>query len=416
MVENKELLEKLKSLLSYKKSKTFYAEKLGITTEEVDELLKEIRGKESTNFVQMEGWNDIPVEYTTSSTNTDYQSIVNIEKGTLQSSVTCDFEPKSPEELASLHKVDLTKYKISSYWTKQKGEKFTSSLLCTLIKPSEFSPEQFAEFLKEYKSPKITFPISEGNSRNSVYVEISLMDFHLDKKTLDGETLQQKKSSYLKVLKELVDSVSLYPVAAYIFTISSDFFQTDSYNNTTTKGTPVDTDVSFDTAYEEGFDLLVKAISMLRYRGESVHVIHVPGNHDRTKSFYLAHALELYFKNDGYIRFDRSAENRKYAIAGNTFLGYHHGDCKIDDLPLIFATDNKTSGLFGQCKYREIHTGDKHYYLTKEIKGVRVQQVPSLSGTDRWHEDNNFINNIRAGLAFVYHPTKGKIAEFESRI
>jgi hypothetical protein len=42
--------------------------------------------------------------------------------------------------------------------------------------------------------------------------------------------------------------------------------------------------------------------------------------------------------------------------------------------------------------------------------------MPSLSGTDRWHSDNNYVNNIRAGIATVYHPIKGRIAEFESRI
>jgi hypothetical protein len=54
--------------------------------------------------------------------------------------------------------------------------------------------------------------------------------------------------------------------------------------------------------------------------------------------------------------------------------------------------------------------------MAKEIKGVRIQQMPSLSGTDRWHYDNNYVNNIRSGLTFVYHPKHGKIAEFESRL
>ena len=54
--------------------------------------------------------------------------------------------------------------------------------------------------------------------------------------------------------------------------------------------------------------------------------------------------------------------------------------------------------------------------MAKEIKGVRIQQMPSLSGTDRWHLDNNFVHSIRAALALVYDPILGKIAEFESRI
>jgi hypothetical protein len=54
--------------------------------------------------------------------------------------------------------------------------------------------------------------------------------------------------------------------------------------------------------------------------------------------------------------------------------------------------------------------------MAKEVKGVRIQQMPSLSGTDRWHSENNFVHSIRAGLALVYDHSHGKIAEFESRI
>ncbi len=85
-------------------------------------------------------------------------------------------------------------------------------------------------------------------------------------------------------------------------------------------------------------------------------------------------------------------------------------------MPLLFATVPDFSKDFGNAKYREIHTGDKHHYMAKDIKGVRIQQLPSLSGDDRWHIDNNFVNSVRAGIAFVYDPIKGKVAEFESRI
>jgi hypothetical protein len=54
--------------------------------------------------------------------------------------------------------------------------------------------------------------------------------------------------------------------------------------------------------------------------------------------------------------------------------------------------------------------------MAKEVKGVRIQQMPSLSGTDRWHADNNYVNNIRAGLVLIYDLVHGKIGEYESRI
>jgi len=72
--------------------------------------------------------------------------------------------------------------------------------------------------------------------------------------------------------------------------------------------------------------------------------------------------------------------------------------------------------VFGNATYREVHTGDKHHYMAKEVKGVRIQQMPSLSGADRWHRDNNFVHSVRAALVLIYDQHHGKIGEFESRI
>ena len=47
MPENQALLNQLEEILHWKKSKKFYADKLGITEADVDELLKELRTRES---------------------------------------------------------------------------------------------------------------------------------------------------------------------------------------------------------------------------------------------------------------------------------------------------------------------------------------------------------------------------------
>lgn len=60
---------------------------------------------------------------------------VNNDKGTFTSTLDSTFDPKDDIELAKLHKIDLTKYKISSYWSKLKSNgKFTSSVFCTIRK------------------------------------------------------------------------------------------------------------------------------------------------------------------------------------------------------------------------------------------------------------------------------------------
>jgi len=410
MSVNQSLLEQLEQMLHWKKSKKVYAEKLGVTEEVIDELLKELRNKERVR-------DDAEVAHYVSVLE-EMVVKVNNEKGTLESTIETNFEPKDDLELARLHKINLDKYKISNYWTKQKSNgKFTSSVFATLRQPKDYTAEDFSKFLETYE-PRVLTVINSDEERGyeEVNVEVSISDFHLAKKTLEGETIEDKKVQYLTTLHDLVDKVrNSYNIDTVVFPISNDFFHTDNYQNQTTNGTPQDVLTGYDNEYEIGFDLLVTAIEYLRLISNHVEVVLVQGNHDRTKSFYLAHALEVYFKSVTDVSFQREHSTTKSVVLGNTFIGYHHGNCKIDDLPLLFAT-GKDGFDFGAAKYREVHTGDKHHYMAKEVKGVRIQQMPSLSGTDRWHADHNFVHSIRAGLVLIYHPNLGKIGEFESRI
>jgi hypothetical protein len=403
MSENQDLLAQLEELLRMKRSKKFYAERLGISEFEVNELLKELREKDNSQVVEK---------------NYTEERKVNVEKGTIESTIVSDFDPKNDLELAKLHKINLDKYVITNYWSKiLPSGKFTSSVFSKRKEAKDYSPEDFAKFLENYKPNQVKLNIVKSTiNTETVDLEISIADFHLGKKTIEGESIQTKKEQFLYVLVDLLSKAKAsFDIRTIVFPISNDFFHTDNYQNQTTNGTPQDVLTGYDNEYEEGFDLLVTAISILKAYSDNVEVILVQGNHDRTKSFYLAHALGVYFSNIANVTFQREHSTTKMVILGNTFIGYHHGNCKIEDLPLVFATGNN-SEAFGCSKYREVHTGDKHHYMAKEVKGVRIQQMPSLSGTDRWHLDNNYINNIRAGIATVYHPVKGRIAEFESRI
>jgi hypothetical protein len=404
MYDNKPLLIQLEELLHWKKSKKVYAEKLGITEDEVSELLKELKKKDEI------------VD------NTIIESGIkkfNKEKGTVESVITVDFEPKDDVELAKLHKIDLNKYVITNYWTKLlPNGKFTSSVFCKLKKPSDYSVEDFLKFLEKYKPNNIQVKKEKKDNKDFVSVELSLSDFHLAKRCIDGDNSPEARAKrYFNVASSLIEKITAnYTIDRIIFPISNDFFHTDNYQNSTTNGTPQDVILDYAEEYELGFSILVDTINMLRSNCNNVNVILVQGNHDRTKSFYLAHALEVYFKNNLDVSFMREHSVVKGITLGNTFIGWHHGNCKIEDLPLLFATHPEYAYQFGNAKYREVHTGDKHHYMAKEVKGVRIQQMPSLSGTDRWHLDNNYVHSVRAALALVYDDKVGKIAEFETRI
>jgi hypothetical protein len=402
MSENQSLLHRLEELLSQKKSKKFYAEKLGISEFEVSELMKELREKDTE-----------PV-----SKNYTEERKVNVERGTIESTIISDFDPKDDIELAKLHKINLDKYVITNYWSKMlPSGKFTSSVFSKKKEAKDYSPEDFAKFLENYKPNNIE--VSKlPKFKDVVNVEISISDYHLAKKTVDGDNSPKARAErYFDVAQSLINSVtSNYHIDTVVLPISNDFFHTDNYQHQTTNGTPQDTIMDYSEEYELGFSVLVDTINMLRTYSSQVVVVLVQGNHDRTKSFYLAHALDVFFRDAIDVDFIREHSVIKGLTLGNTFIGWHHGNCKLEDLPLLFATHPQYSQSFGKAKYREVHTGDKHHYMAKEVKGVRIQQMPSLSGTDRWHLDNNFVHSVRAALALVYDFNLGKIAEFETRI
>ena len=409
MSENQSLMSQLEELIRLKRSKKFYAERLGIKESEVTDLLKELRELRQNECSEEK--------------ETPYNSVtkkVNIDKGTLESVIVTDFEPKDDIELAKLHKIDLDKYIITNYWSKMlPSGKFTSSVFSKRKQPKDYSLKDFAKFLENYKPNNIEIANKEFTSyKTFVDVEISLSDYHLAKKTIDGDNSPKARANrYFSVAQSLICKVmNNHHIDTIVLPISNDFFHTDNYQHSTTNGTPQETIMDYSEEYELGFSLLVDTINMLRNCANKVVVVLVQGNHDRTKSFYLAHGLSVFFKNDLDVEFIREHSVVKGITLGNTFIGWHHGNCKLEDLPLLFATHPQYSQQFGNAKYREVHTGDKHHYMAKEVKGVRIQQMPSLSGTDRWHLDNNYVHSVRAALALVYDNELGKIAEFESRI
>lgn len=406
MSENQSLLGQLEELLRQKKSKKFYAERLGISEFEVNDLLKELREKDNYQNIEIKNYTE--------------ERKVNIEKGTIESTIVSDFDPKDDLELAKLHKINLDKYVITNYWSKMlPSGKFTSSVFSKRKQAEDYSPEDFAKFLENYKPNNIEVKkLNPSANKDHVDVEISIADYHLAKRTVDGDNDPTTRAlRYVTMAQSLIEKVKAnYNINTVVLPISNDFFHTDNYQHQTTNGTPQDTIMDYSEEYELGFGVLVDTINMLRQRANNVTVVLVQGNHDRTKSYYLAHALDVFFRDALDVEFIREHSVIKGITLGNTFIGWHHGNCKIEDLPLLFATHSKYSHQFGDAVYREVHTGDKHHYMAKEVKGVRIQQMPSLSGTDRWHLDNNYVHSVRAALALVYDRNLGKIAEFETRI
>ena len=419
-MQNDSLLEELQSLLKRKKSNQYYADKLNISVEEVEELKKELKKqKTNTYFYQVVDEQPSPTFVTTTSSSPIFIEEENNhqtgnKKITLESSY-----PLSPQEIEGLAQVDnITTFVDRSWLKSHKNGTWTYSVL-TVSKHKQFTEGQFLEKLKNISFPKLDLKIdcSYPESKQEVDVEISIADFHLDRLTLKEDRIEDRAKEYINTIMQLISTVNnAYKINKVVFTIGNDFLNSDNYQGATTNLTPQDNSTTWDKAYEVAFSTLVQAISIIKLFTSTTEVFLINGNHDRTKMYYIAHALKQYFKEDESVLFNRTSDQLKFYTVGNTFISFHHGNTKIDELPLIFATSPESSKDFGNAKFREIHTADKHFYMEKEIKGVRILQTPSMVNPDRWSSDSNYINNIRAGLVLVYHKEKGRIALFEHRI
>lgn len=352
--------------------------------------------------------------------NSESITKVNNDKGTFESITESTFLPRTHEQLAKLHHIDLSKYKISSYWSKLKSNgKFTSSVFCTLKKPKDIKPEDILKVLEDYKTEYIPFTKEQiyinKNFENKSMAFIDLTDFHLDKRTIDEYPIDKKIADFHRILDVLIKkSYQSNHIDEIAFIVGSDFCHTDNYYNSTTKSTPQEITLRWNEAFSIGFDIYVQSINKLKQFCNKLNVILIQGNHSVTKEYYLAFALQKYFEKDINIIFDIRPIPRKVFTYGSTFIGLHHGNTKIETLPLVFSKE--FSKEWGAAKYHEIKVGDKHHYMEKDYSGVRIKQLPALSGIDTWHNDSNYINSVQAAICSIYDYEKGRVMDIEERL
>ena len=408
MSENLELLEQLRKLLSYKKSKSFYAEKLGISEEEVTELLAELRGK-PLKIKELEDELDEEIErfMNTGEIITE----VNVDKGTLKSSVISNFEPKSHEELAKLHRVDLSKYRISSYWTKQRGERFTSSLLCTLIKsedPKEFQG-LFTEFLKSYKAPKIETKVrAKYPSKPNGCLVINKQDEHINKQDIEGNNdMEARMQNVLAKISVILEQSSLANNLQTIkYIVGSDEFNAE-WTGMTVKFTPQSNIGSYQESFKAVCDYEVRVITTLLQYSDDVEVVYLAGNHDEYIGWHLINWLKTYFREATNLSFDESSRYRKYIKYSNTAMMFNHGDViKPEKLASLFPMEYKDE--WSSCDNYFIFTGDKHHLLAKDFNGIQFYQIPSLSkATSLWDDKGGYTCSKAELTAFLVEQDNG---------
>jgi len=264
---------------------------------------------------------------------------------------------------------------------------------------------------KEIKPLEIKkYPKVEGLYKNKL-MEIPAIELHLGKMAWNGDTGQDyDKDIAVKRFYEILEQVSQIQErencdTAFI-TIGNDFFNSDTVNNTTTKGTPQSNDLRWKKMFLIGLRLYTEFLETLRSKFNNIDVRLCSGNHDKMSSFYLYVTLQQYFKNDDKIKFSDNYKDYQCYQFGKCAIFFGHGDGNLKritkSIPAEFFKE------WGSSEYRELHLGHLHKEVTVDDEsGMITRRIGSPTGTDQWHYEERYIGATQKHQIFIWDKEKG---------
>jgi hypothetical protein len=396
--------QKVLDSLKWKKHPSYCAEKLNITEKQYKKVKKELLAERKNKRKKS-------IFFSKAADNAQIAEAIDLENGTGKLSGTFDHEPKSAEEIIILLKIDTDKWKLSQYWNKQMGDHWRVSALVSQIK----NPEEklFEDLLKNWSPKKYKIsntPYKSKFTDDPHCAVISLQDIHFGKE--GNDTIDKDFEDTVKNLVSRANAI--HHIETMYFVVGGDLINMDTFQGTTTSGTPLDNCMSATEAYVQAFDAMHWAVTYIKAHCDNLVVVYVPGNHDRLSSFHLAHALSRSIECDK-ITWDVKYEERKVHVWHNNFNAFEHGDKRSKNNPLIYASEYPKA--WGDTTNRtlfkgHIHTDRKVEYMTSnETAGFIEKTLPSLGKTDYYHYSNKYVGNRRSGKLEIQHPTMGNICE-----
>jgi len=388
MPENQALLNQLEEILHWKKSKKFYADKLGIEESDVDELLKELRTRESI-IQEAELGN-----YISELEETIVRFEEDIVKGTGEIVINTKDEIKSLDELIIKCKIDTDKWEITKYVQNYWGNGETPhwQVKAWLGKKSteQVFQDAFVDFLDSYKpvSQEVMSPKWEGNKFPAMLI-INKQDSHLNKYDIDGNNnITDRLANIMYKVEVIANQATLSNNLDQItYIIGSDEFNSE-FTGMTTKGTPQTNTHTYQTSFEYICGHEVLMITMLLQYAENVNVVYVAGNHDEFVGWHMVNWLQTYFRNTERLTFDCSPKYRKYISYGGSALMFNHGDAiKPAKLAALFPIEYREGWSFHNNFY--IFTGDKHHEVSHDFNGIKFYQIPAFSNAKSLWDDKN---------------------------
>lgn len=268
---------------------------------------------------------------------------------------------------------------------------------------------------QSFKEIKFAPPSVTKNSKTTGnMLEIDIADHHFGKLAWAAETGDQNYDTkiaeklFKKAFYAILDRASGITYDEIWMILGNDLLNSDNAQGTTTRGTQVSTDSRYQKTFSVVRNTAIECIEELRKRSKKVKVIMVPGNHDTLSTWHLGDSLECRFYDYKDVDIDNEPRYYKYHQFGKVMIMYTHGDKgRYKEYPMLMAAEQPD--MFGETRFREVHTGHQHRKEVDEQYGVRVRRMSALCPPDAWHSENGFVGNLRSAEAFQWNKDEGLI-------
>lgn len=314
---------------------------------------------------------------------------------------------------------DLTDYRISN-WQQHTKEQKTKQLYAVKVqlKPKvekgidlEEAVEVAKEvFKKEIKPLNIKKVEPKGLDENKM-IEFPGVELHLGKLAWEGDTGENydhkiATTRFYKIVEELLLLQKQEKADTCFMTIGNDFFNTDTIDNATTKGTLQQNDLRWKKMFIIGLELYKTAIEYIRKEFKNVDIKLQAGNHDKMSAFYLYMALKQSYEKDDSVNFSEDLKDTQCYLWGDCAIFTNHGEGNLKRLQKSIAAEFWQE--WGQSKFRELHLQHLHKEIVVDDEsGLITRRTGSPSGTDAWHYEQRYIGATQKHQLYVWDKENG---------
>ena len=329
-----------------------------------------------------------------------------------------DEDKRSPERLLELHGFDKDLWEvvscINNYWHMARPKDlghllmYQSKLTARPKKSTGITFIDIEKFFENFIAKKVS--ISTRSNRSSydedgLCLEVDLADIHVGNRGVNHIESKSIEDKFYTTIDDIFETAKTKKLSLIYLVNLGDLFHFDTFKNNTTGGTQIDTNgMTYAEIFDLGAKMMIYAIDKFSTLAP-LEFISIPGNHDKTFSYFLVKAIEFYYKDNADIYVDTGHQSRKYRLFGNSLIGFAHGDInknKIASLPSIEAKEE-----WGKAKFVEMHSGHIHSQTVIESNNVICRTLPTMTDMDLWSYDKGFVGSIKSTVSCLWSKDRG---------